>query len=96
MNLTISYGVRCSGARSHYLFKHTALAKVFRAKLLQAITGAGLPLPCDVPEKWVVDCRHVGTGEKALVYLGRYLYTCCPGAFAGPAISAFCTPTASG
>ena len=62
---------------THYLFKHTALAKVFRAKLLQAIAGAGLALPCDlpeVPEKWVVDCRHVGTGEKALVYLGRYLY----------------------
>ncbi len=59
---------------THYLFKHTALAKVFRAKLLQAITRAGLALPCGVPEKWVVDCRHVGTGEKALVYLGRYLY----------------------
>ena len=23
---------------------------------------------------WVVDCKSVGTGEKALVYLGRYLY----------------------
>jgi len=22
----------------------------------------------------VVDCKAVGTGEKALVYLGRYLY----------------------
>ena len=59
---------------THYLFNHTALAKVFRAKLLQAITDAGLVLPCDVPQKWVVDCKHVGTGEKALVYLGRYLY----------------------
>ena len=29
---------------------------------------------CAVPEQWVVDCKHVGTGEKALVYLGRYLY----------------------
>ena len=58
----------------HYLFNHTALAKVFRAKLLDAISRAGLALPCDVPEKWVVDCKHVGTGEKALVYLGRYLY----------------------
>nr|WP_214660493.1 transposase [sulfur-oxidizing endosymbiont of Gigantopelta aegis] len=26
------------------------------------------------PDKWVVDCRHVGQGNKALVYLGRYLY----------------------
>ena len=41
---------------THYLFNHTALAKVFRAKLLQAIAGAGLVLPCAVPEQWVVDC----------------------------------------
>ncbi len=27
-----------------------------------------------VPETWVVDCKSVGSGEKALVYLGRYLY----------------------
>ncbi len=27
-----------------------------------------------VPEAWVVDCKSVGSGEKALVYLGRYLY----------------------
>ena len=59
---------------THYLFNHTALAKVFRAKLLQAIVRAGLALPCDVPAQWVVDCKHVGTGEKALLYLGRYLY----------------------
>jgi len=26
------------------------------------------------PENWVVDCQSVGSGEKALVYLGRYLY----------------------
>jgi len=27
-----------------------------------------------LPGKWVVDCKRVGNGEKALVYLGRYLY----------------------
>ena len=57
-----------------YLFNHTALAKVFRAKLLEAITHEGLVLPSKYPEEWVVDCKSVGTGEKALVYLGRYLY----------------------
>jgi Putative transposase/Transposase zinc-binding domain len=57
-----------------YLFNHTALAKVFRAKMLSAIEAAGLTLPPRHPEKWVVDCKSVGTGEKALVYLGRYLY----------------------
>jgi len=59
---------------THYLFKHTALATVFRAKLLEAIGAEGLALPCGVPAQWVADCKHVGTGEKALVYLGRYLY----------------------
>jgi len=57
-----------------YLFNHKALAKVFRGKLLATLLGAGLPLPPDLPEKWVVDCKSVGNGEKALVYLGRYLY----------------------
>ena len=64
---------RSKGKRP-YLFNHEALAKVFRAKLLAAITGEGLPLPARYPEKWVVDCKAVGSGEKALVYLGRYLY----------------------
>ncbi len=57
-----------------YLFNHKTLAKVFRAKLLDAITDEGLALPASYPETWVVDCKSVGTGEKALVYLGRYLY----------------------
>jgi hypothetical protein len=64
---------RSKGKRP-YLFNHEALAKVFRAKLLAAITGEGLPLPARYPEKWVVDCKAVGSGETALVYLGRYLY----------------------
>jgi hypothetical protein len=57
-----------------FLFKHKALAKVFRAKMLEAITAGGLTLPKKYPQEWVVDCKHVGSGEKALVYLGRYLY----------------------
>ncbi len=57
-----------------YLFNHKALAKVFRAKMLEAITREGLAMPERYPEEWVVDCKSVGTGEKALLYLGRYLY----------------------
>ena len=52
----------------------TALAKVFRAKMLSVIEAAGLTLPYRHPVKWVVDCKSVGSGEKALIYLGRYLY----------------------
>jgi hypothetical protein len=57
-----------------YLFHHAALAKVFRAKMLDAIRNEGLVFPKKYPEEWVVDCKSVGSGEKALVYLGRYLY----------------------
>jgi hypothetical protein len=57
-----------------YLFDHKALAKVFRAKMLAGIKQAGLKLPDAYPSDWVVDCKAVGTGQQALVYLGRYLY----------------------
>jgi hypothetical protein len=61
-------------AKGGYLFNQKALAKVFRAKMLAAIQAAGLTLPCRYPTKWVVDCKSVGSGDKALIYLGRYLY----------------------
>lgn len=61
-------------AKGGYLFNQKALAKVFRAKMLIAIEAAGLTLPVRHPKEWVVDCKSVGTGEKALIYLGRYLY----------------------
>jgi hypothetical protein len=61
-------------AKGAYLFNHKALAKVFRAKMLAAIEAAGLALPGHYPKEWVVDCKSVGSGEKALIYLGRYLY----------------------
>jgi hypothetical protein len=61
-------------AKGGYLFNHKALAKVFRAKILAAIETAGLTLPARYPQEWVVDCKSVGSGESALIYLGRYLY----------------------
>jgi hypothetical protein len=63
-----------ANVKQGYLFSHTALAKVFRAKLLAAITAAGLILPDHYPQQWVVDCKAVGSGQAVLTYLGRYLY----------------------
>ena len=57
-----------------YLFSQKALAKVFRATLLKAIVDQNLQVPKNCPEKWVVDCKNVGNGDKALIYLGKYLY----------------------
>ncbi len=59
---------------SPWLFAHDALATVFRAKLMESLARAGLSVPAHTPARWVVDCEAVGSGKKALVYLGRYLY----------------------
>lgn len=60
--------------KGNYLFNEFALAKVFRARLLAALTSAGLSLPGKLSDKWVVHCKHVGKGKPALEYLSRYLY----------------------
>jgi len=60
--------------RGKYLFNQSALAKVFRARLLAAIKAAGLALPAKLPDQWVVNCKHIGKGQPALKYLSRYLY----------------------
>ena len=65
---------QCGKGKKRYLFNHKALAKVFRAKVLAGIEAAGLALPARYPNEWVVDCKSVGSGEPALIYLGRYLY----------------------
>ncbi|NOY58337.1 MAG: hypothetical protein GXO75_05285 [Calditrichaeota bacterium] len=52
-----------------YLFNHKALAKVFRAKMLHALKQNKLPMPKQYPCDWVVHCKQVGKGKKALLYL---------------------------
>ena len=56
-----------------YLFLAANLARVFRAKWLQGMKNAGLVDNAPLPTEWVVGCKSVGSGEKALVVLGRYL-----------------------
>ena len=60
--------------KGKYLFNEFALAKVFRARFLEALNNAGLSTPNSLPNEWVVDCTHVGKGLSALKYLSRYLY----------------------
>ncbi len=57
-----------------YLFNEFALARVFRARFLDALNKKGLYVPAKTPTQWVVDCEHVGKGLPALKYLSRYLY----------------------
>ncbi len=64
---------RC-GKGNGYLFNEGALAKVFRAKVLAALGREGITLPRNITDQWVVNVKGVGAGDKALIYLGRYLY----------------------
>ena len=59
--------------KGKYLFNHKALAKVFRAKVIQRMAQLKLRLPKSI-NNWITDCKYVGKGNKAIVYLGRYLY----------------------
>ncbi|MCU7837584.1 MAG: transposase [gamma proteobacterium symbiont of Taylorina sp.] len=60
--------------KGKYLFNEFALAKVFRARFLEAIVQKGLAIPSKTPDKWIVNCIHAGKGLPALKYLSRYLY----------------------
>ena len=59
--------------KNGYLFNGRTLSKVFRGKLLRALTESGL-IPPATPKEWVVQCKKVGRGVEALRYLSRYLY----------------------
>lgn len=41
--------------KGKYLFNEFALAKVFRARILDRMNAAKRPIPCSMPEEWVVD-----------------------------------------
>lgn len=60
--------------KGKYLFNEFALARVFRARFLEALNKSGLSATDSLPPKWVVDCTHAGKGLSALKYLSRYLY----------------------
>lgn len=55
-----------------YLFNGKALAKVFRARFLEAILKAGLIIPVKTPKKWVgtlYQCRKRDRGSQILIAL---------------------------
>lgn len=59
---------------SKFLFPEKNLATVFRAKWFDGMRRLGLQVNSTLPSEWVVDCKIVGQGKEALIYLGRYLY----------------------
>ena len=57
-----------------YLFNAFSLAKVFRARFIDALNQKNFNIPRNMPDKWVANVRNVGQGMSALKYLSRYLY----------------------
>ncbi|MCG3157226.1 MAG: hypothetical protein DKINENOH_03858 [bacterium] len=65
--------------RGKFLVPAKALSKIFRAKFRDALKKQKLELFRQVPPEtwkkgWVVDCRPVGSGERALKYLAPYIF----------------------
>ncbi len=60
--------------KGKYLFNQTALAKVWRARILDWFNQQNWPVANNIPSTWVVNCKRVGHGLPALKYLARYLY----------------------
>ncbi len=49
--------------KTGYLFNERALAKVFRAKMLESLVHQGLNLTRDCPENWIAHCKNIGNKE---------------------------------
>lgn len=60
--------------KGQYLFNEFALAKVFRARFIEALKNDGFSIPQTLPKQWVANVQRVGRGLPALKYLSRYLY----------------------
>jgi hypothetical protein len=60
--------------KEEYLFPVANLSRVYRAKWFEGLRLLGTEITASLPSEWVVHCKAVGRGDKALVYLGRYLY----------------------
>lgn len=71
--LGIKKRISCHSLRHSYA-SHLLEAGVDLLELQKILGHVSLLTTSNYPEKWVVDGRHVGKGNKALIYLGRYLY----------------------
>ena len=68
-------GNRWKKSPRNFLVWAPALSRLFRGKFLALLLEMGFTFPRQLTQiDWVVHCKSVGTGEKSLVYLSRYLY----------------------
>lgn len=67
-------GVQWKALNEKFLVNEFAMASVFRGIFLRLFFELSIDLPCGLPKQWVVHINSVGSGEKSLKYLARYLY----------------------
>ena len=60
--------------KTKFILHPDHLSDVFRAKMLQELYERKILFPRQTPKNWVVHSKKVGTGERSLEYLSRYLY----------------------
>lgn len=68
-------GNRWKKANPRFLVWVKNLSRIFRGKFLAILIEKGVNFPRVLTQiNWVVHCKPVGSGERALEYLARYLY----------------------
>ena len=68
-------GNRWKKANPRFLVWVKNLSRIFRGKFLAILIEKGVNFPRVLTQiDWVVHCKPVGSGERALEYLARYLY----------------------
>lgn len=68
---------RWTGTRGNFLVHVKALSRMFRGKMKARLKERSLldAVPAEAwTQEWVVNCQHVGSGERTLKYLGAYLF----------------------
>jgi len=68
-------GTEWNASRADFFVHARPLSIIYRAIFMEEMSKAGLTAPqCVWDPDWVVDCRHVGNGKKALKYLAQYVF----------------------
>jgi hypothetical protein len=66
-----------SPAHRRFLLPGYVLSRIFRARMRDALTRAGLEHEVDArvwQRRWTVHVQQIGTGHHAMLYLSRYVY----------------------
>ncbi|MDF7827062.1 IS91 family transposase, partial [Pontiellaceae bacterium B12227] len=68
-------GTQWKASGNRFYIPNRPLSVIYRAKFIEQLKKEGLDVPqCVWDPDWVVDVRHVGSGEEALKYISQYVF----------------------